>query len=345
MPIYTLGLEGSANKLGVAVLCDDIILSNVRHTFVAPTGSGFRPPEVTQHHRSHILALLREALHIAHVRMTEINIIAYTRGPGLGGPLAAVLLVAKTLAVRFGIPIQAVNHCVAHAEMGRHVLGVNRAVVLYASGGNTQVLGLENGRYRIFGEAIDVAVGNCLDRVARDLGISNDPAPGLNIELLARKFAHKQHILDVPIPIKGMDVSCSGINSYMRTHFEKLSMAWPEFITSQEELVQYFCYSLQENLFAALVEITERVCAHLRSQNVLCVGGVGCNERLQEMLAIMCQERGGSIGGMDERYCIDNGAMIGLVGYLQETNGVGRVDVAAADVVQRWRTDSVEIKW
>lgn len=79
-------------------------------------------------------------------------------------------------------PIIGVNHCVAHIEMGRVVTGADDPVVLYVSGGNTQVIAYSEGRYRIFGETIDIAVGNCLDRFARVLNLSNDPSPGYNIE-------------------------------------------------------------------------------------------------------------------------------------------------------------------
>ena len=96
------------------------------------------------------------------------------------------------------------NHCIGHIEMGRIVTGAKDPVVLYVSGGNTQVCGVEdrsvylsfvtiqvisysNKRYRIFGETIDIAVGNCLDRFARVINLSNDPSPGYNIEQLAKQ--------------------------------------------------------------------------------------------------------------------------------------------------------------
>jgi N6-L-threonylcarbamoyladenine synthase len=79
-------------------------------------------------------------------------------------------------------PIIGVNHCIAHIEMGRLVTKMDNPVVLYVSGGNTQVIAYVDHKYRIFGETIDIAVGNCLDRFARLCNISNDPAPGYNIE-------------------------------------------------------------------------------------------------------------------------------------------------------------------
>ena len=105
-----------------------------------------------------------------------------------------------------------------------------------------------------------------------------------------------------------------------------------------------FCYSLQETLFAMLVEIIERAMAHTNSNQVLIVGGVGCNLRLQEMMNQMVKDRGGSMCGMDDRYCIDNGAMIAYAGILQYK--VGKITpLSETTFTQRFRTDEVEIEW
>eukprot|EP00850_Spirogloea_muscicola_P014171 SM000100S09398 [mRNA] locus=s100:119024:120523:+ [translate_table: standard] len=130
----------------------------------------------------------------------------------MGAPLQAVAVVVRVLAQIWKKPVLAVNHCVAHIEMGRTVTGADDPVVLYVSGGNTQVIAYSEGRYRIFGETIDIAVGNCLDRFARVLNISNDPAPGYNIEQLAKQGTH---FVELPYVVKGMDVSFSGILSFI----------------------------------------------------------------------------------------------------------------------------------
>jgi N6-L-threonylcarbamoyladenine synthase len=101
-------------------------------------------------------------------------------------PLHVGALVARTLHLALGIPIIGVNHCIGHIEMGRLVTRGDDPVVLYVSGGNTQVVCYARGQYRIFGETLDAAVGNCLDKAARTLGLPNDPSPGYNIELCAR---------------------------------------------------------------------------------------------------------------------------------------------------------------
>ena len=126
----------------------------------------------------------------------------------MGGPLRSCAVAARTLSLLWSVPLVGVNHCVGHIEMGRAACGISDPVVLYVSGGNTQVISYSERKYHIFGETIDIAIGNCLDRFARIINLSNDPSPGYNIEQLA-----KEGKIFVPLPyvVKGMDVSFSGI--------------------------------------------------------------------------------------------------------------------------------------
>jgi len=199
-------------------------------------------------------------------------------------------------------------------------------------------------RYRIFGEALDIAVGNCLDRFARTLQISNDPAPGYNIEQMAKKG---EHLLDLPYAVKGMDCSFSGILAVVDQHAEQLLTQKPTpLVTAEGEVVtrEDLCFTLQETVFSMLVEITERAMAHVGSSQVLIVGGVGCNERLQEMMGIMARDRGGSVYATDERFCIDNGIMIAHAGLLAYREGF-RTPFEESTCTQRFRTDEVHVNW
>ena len=219
---------------------------------------------------------------------------------GMGGPLRSCAICARTLSLLHSIPLIAVNHCVAHIEMGRVVTSCKNPVVLYVSGGNTQVIAYSNKRYRIFGETIDIAVGNCLDRFARVLELSNDPSPGYNIEQLAKQSVSrnqqntKGHYIELPYIVKGMDVSFSGLLTYIENEAKRNLLSGT--VTKAD-----LCYSLQETIFAMLVEITERAMAHTNADTVLIVGGVGCNERLQEMMQDMARDRGASLCAMDYR--------------------------------------------
>ncbi|CUG93519.1 O-sialoglycoprotein endopeptidase, putative [Bodo saltans] len=196
-----LGIEGSANKIAVGVVREDgEILSNVRKTYITPPGTGFQPRETAQHHSEHILRLVQEALTVAKVTPKDLSCICYTKGPGMGAPLSIGCTVARTLSLLWACPLVGVNHCIGHIEMGRLATNSSNPVVLYVSGGNTQVIAYAEHRYRIFGETIDIAVGNCLDRVARVLGLSNDPAPGYNIEQAAKLHSCTYSVASMGMP-------------------------------------------------------------------------------------------------------------------------------------------------
>ena len=316
-----------------------------------------------------------------------LSAICFTKGPGMGGPLQSCAVAARTLSLLWNIPLLAVNHCVGHIEMGRIVCASNNPIVLYVSGGNTQVIayssskqtnhndktdsetttmdadhdpyGQYDRRYRIFGETIDIAIGNCLDRFARCIGLSNDPSPGYNIEQEAKKIANDpmacQDLIELPYVVKGMDVSFSGILTAVET-LAKTKLAKGEITKAQ------LCYSLQETIFAMLVEITERTMSHTGQNEVLIVGGVGCNVRLQEMMQAMVEQRqsissttmsgpsnptsswGGKLCAMDSRYCIDNGAMIAQAGIFAFQYGQ-TTPLQETMCTQRYRTDQVQAIW
>ena len=130
----------------------------------------------------------------------------------MAGPLSVGALVSRTLSSLYSKPLVGVNHCIGHIEMGRLATHAQNPTILYVSGGNTQVIAYSEKRYRIFGETLDIAVGNCLDRFARIIGLSNDPSPGYNIEQMAKKGGK---YIELPYVVKGMDVSFSGILTYI----------------------------------------------------------------------------------------------------------------------------------
>ncbi|KAI9036056.1 O-sialoglycoprotein endopeptidase [Aspergillus affinis] len=351
--MIAIGMEGSANKLGVGIMLHPEdgsppqVLANIRHTYVSPPGEGFLPKDTARHHRSWVVKLVKKALKEARLSVRDVDCICFTKGPGMGAPLQSVAIAARMLSLLWDKELVGVNHCVGHIEMGRLITGSTNPVVLYVSGGNTQVIAYSSQRYRIFGETLDIAVGNCLDRFARTLHISNDPAPGYNIEQLAKKG---QQLVDLPYTVKGMDCSFSGIlaaidglaATYGLGGEEKpgnLSAADADRPTRED-----LCFSLQETIFSMLVEITERAMAHVGSKEVLIVGGVGCNERLQEMMGIMARDRGGSVHATDERFCIDNGIMIAQAGMLAYKTGF-TTPLKDSTCTQRFRTDDVFVKW
>ncbi|KAJ3890284.1 glycoprotease family-domain-containing protein [Lentinula edodes] len=342
-----LGLEGSANKFGAGIMKHPkdgaaTVLSNIRHTYITPPGEGFQPRDTALHHREWALKIINDCLAKAGVSMHEIDCICFTKGPGMGAPLQSVALIARTLSLLFNKPLVGVNHCVGHIEMGREITGAQNPVVLYVSGGNTQVIAYSRQCYRIFGETLDIAVGNCLDRFARIINLSNDPSPGYNIEQEAKKG---KRLLSLPYATKGMDVSLSGILSAVEAYTLDKRFHVREGAEDKDLITpQDLCFSLQETVFAMLVEITERAMAHIGSKEVLIVGGVGSNERLQQMMGIMAHERQGQVFATDERFCIDNGIMIAQAGLLSYRMGY-ETPLAKSTCTQRFRTDEVHVAW
>ncbi|EAS37353.3 glycoprotease/Kae1 family metallohydrolase [Coccidioides immitis RS] len=368
--MIAIGLEGSANKLGVGIILhpdnggEPRVLANIRHTYVSPPGEGFLPKDTAKHHRKWVVSLVKAALKEAEIGVSDVDCICYTKGPGMGPPLQSVALAARTLSLLWGKQLVGVNHCVGHIEMGRYITGAQNPIVLYVSGGNTQVIAYSSQRYRIFGETLDIAVGNCLDRFARTLHISNDPAPGYNIEQLAKKG---KRLVELPYTVKGMDCSFSGILAAIdalaaayglsgdQQAKENIGLTEDALKLKVDSVDKYnneggiptredLCFSLQETVFSMLVEITERAMAHVGSREVLIVGGVGCNERLQEMMGIMARDRGGNVFATDERFCIDNGIMIAQAGILAYKTGF-TTKLEDSTCTQRFRTDEVFVQW
>jgi N6-L-threonylcarbamoyladenine synthase len=134
-----------------------------------------------------------------------------------------------------------------------------------------------------------------------------------------------KNLLDLPYAVKGMDCSFSGILATIEQLAAQLLTRKPKPLMNcegtEEVTKEDLCFTLQETVFSMLVEITERAMAHVGSSQVLIVGGVGCNERLQEMMGLMARDRGGSVYATDERFCIDNGIMIAHAGLLAYKTG------------------------
>ncbi|SBS83362.1 tRNA N6-adenosine threonylcarbamoyltransferase, putative (KAE1) [Plasmodium malariae] len=187
---YVLGIEGSANKLGVSIINEENkILVNMRRTYISEIGCGFIPREINAHHKYYIIDMIKNCLNKLSINIRDISLICYTRGPGIGSALYIAYNICKIFSLLFNIPVIGVNHCIAHIEMGIYITKLYHPIILYVSGGNTQIIYYNNHkkRYEIIGETLDIAIGNVIDRSARILKISNSPSPGYNVELLARQ--------------------------------------------------------------------------------------------------------------------------------------------------------------
>ena len=325
--MITLGIEGTAHTLGVGIVDSERkVLANVLDMYRPPEG-GLHPREAANHHADVVTPLILKALEEADVSMKEIDVVSFSKGPGLGPCLRVAATAARSLSLLLDKPIIGVNHCVAHVEIGRATTGCTDPALLYASGGNTQVIAFANGKYRIFGETLDVGIGNMLDKLGRELGLGYYAGP--TIEKLAKEG---DKLLELPYSVKGMDISFSGI------------MTAALALRKKGHRLEDIAYSIQETCFAMLAEVTERAMAHVGKDEVLLGGGVAQNMRLREMIGEMAKERGAEMFVPDRRLCMDNGAMIAWLGNLMYSSGV-RMDMSETTVEQRFRTDEVEVTW
>ena len=329
---FCLGIESTAHTYGVGIIdFDGNVLSTVNDTYV-PESGGLHPRMVVEHHNSVFMKVIQKALDQAKITLRDINLIAFSQGPGLGPCLRIGAGSARTLAQKLKIPLIGVNHCISHVEIGRRISGAIDPITLYVSGGNTIVSAFETGKYRVFGETLDLAVGNMIDMVARDLGLPHPGGP--KIEKLAREGTK---YLPLPYIVKGMDLSFSGLYTKCRN-----------LIKSKDFGVKYtandIAYSLQETAFAMLAEVTERAIAHTEKKEVLLTGGVAANKRLQEMIKYISDEHGAEFHVVPLRLAGDNGAMIGWTGILHYLNK-GGMEINSTIIDPKWRMDEVYIPW
>ena len=329
---YSLGIESTADDFSVGIVgFGGEILANVIDVFLPETG-GIHPREAARHHAEVAGAVISKAFHQADITPRDVAIIAFSQGPGLGPCLRTGATAARALASYLNVPLVGVNHCVAHIEIGKLATGATDPVTLYVSGGNSIVTAFDTGRYRIFGETLDLAVGNCLDTFAREAGLlQREGKPlGALIEDLA---AHGKTLIDLPYCVKGMDVSFSG-----------LLTASVRLLKSGNHRLEDLCYSLQEITFSMLTEVTERALAHTEKREVLLTGGVGANRRLQTMLDIVAEEHSSQLCVVPKQFALDNGAMIAWAGALAYENGA-ITPVEKSFVRPKWRLEDVNASW
>ncbi|MEE8168296.1 MAG: bifunctional N(6)-L-threonylcarbamoyladenine synthase/serine/threonine protein kinase [Candidatus Hydrothermarchaeales archaeon] len=322
--LLCLGIEATAEKLGAGIVSSSgKILSNIVKR--PPLVGGIHPREAAQHHAENIKDTLSKSLEKAGKDLGDINLIAFSKGPGLGPCLRVGAISARTIALSREIPILGANHCLAHIEIGRLLTGAKDPLALYVSGGNTQVIAYADAKYRVFGETLDIAIGNCIDQFARALNLGNPGGP------IVEDIAKKGSYISLPYVVKGMDLSFSGLLTAAKRAAEKHS-------------IENVCHSLQENAFSMIVEVTERALAYTEKEELMLVGGVGANGRLQEMLRTMSEEHGARFLVPDKEVLGDNGAMIAWLGILMYNSGI-RHEIGDTAVKQKYRTDEVEVTW
>ena len=329
-----LGIESTAHTFGIGIVNQGKILANVKDMYKTEKG-GIIPVDSAKHHREVSERLYLEALEKSGIKEEEIEGIALSNAPGLAPCLLEGLKFAKKLAEKLKIPIIPVNHCIAHLEIGK-VTSATDPVLLYASGANTQIIAYASGKYRIFGETLDLGVGNFIDTFARyaGLGFPGGPKIAEYAEKGKENYEKNKTFIELPYTIKGMDVAFSGLLTKLKQMFE-----------SGKYKLEDLSFSLQETVFAELVEAAERAIAHTGKKELLLGGGVACNKRLQEMCRIMCEERGCKLFVPENSLLTDNAGMIAYLGEIMFKKGIFEKNFEKVDIKPRERTDEVCVSW
>ncbi|MEM0376537.1 MAG: KEOPS complex N(6)-L-threonylcarbamoyladenine synthase Kae1 [Thermofilum sp.] len=323
-----LGIESTAHTFGVGIATEEgRILANENSVY-RPLFGGIKPSEAAEHHSKVAAEVLGAALRRSGLSLGEIDAIAVALGPGLGPCLRVGATLARYLAYMLRKPLVPVNHAVAHVEIARLDTGLADPVIVYVAGGNTIVTTFNEGRYRVFGETLDIALGNLMDTFAREVGLGFPGVP--RVEELAKKGGN---LLQLPYTVKGQDVSYSGL----------LTKALQLYQAGKYPL-EDVCYSLVEVAYSMLVEVAERALAHTGKQELVLTGGVARSPLLASKLARMAEARGAKFAVVSEEYAGDNGAMIAYTGALAFSSGV-TIEVEESRIRPLWRLDEVSIPW
>ena len=320
--MIVLGIESTAHTFGIGIVKDKKILVDIRKRYVTDKG-GIVPNDAAEFFKKIKYEALDEALDEAKLEMKDIDVIAVSKGPGMALSLHVGMNFANELVEKYNIPMIGVNHLVGHLSIGLFLSKVKNPVFILATGANTQIIALEGDRYRIFGECLSIGIGNALDKFGREIGLGFPPGPEIE------KLAEKGSYIEMPYVVKGMDVEFSGMITKAINLYK------------QNKKVEDICYSLQENCFAMLTEVSERALAHTQKKELLLIGGVAANKRLIEMLKIMCKERDCEFDVVPIEYSGDCGAQIAVQGLLEAKSANKKKD----DINARWRIDEVKINY
>jgi len=308
-----LGIESTAHTFGIGIITSKgKMLANQKSMYKAQPGKGIIPTDAALHHKKQAPVILEKALKEANLSLKDIDKVAVAIGPGIPPTLWEGINFAKSLEKE----LIGVNHCVAHIEIGKLTGKLKDPLTLYTSGGNTQITAKIGNKYRVFGETLDIGIGNAIDKFARNKGLEMPGGP--KVEKLALKG---KKIIPLPYTIKGMDLTFSGIVTSASKKQEKL---------------ENLCYSFQETTFAMLTEVTERALAHTGKKEVLLVGGVAQNKRLQEMIKQMSKEHKAKFHVPPSSLCGDNGLMIAWAGVMKKNK-------EKIEAKPRWRTDEASL--
>jgi N6-L-threonylcarbamoyladenine synthase len=337
--MIVLGIESSCDETGVALVesgrtAVPALLAHALHSQVEmhQAYGGVVPELASRDHIRRVLPLARQVLDQSGHAVGDVDVVAYTRGPGLAGALLVGAGVACALGAALGKPVLGVHHLEGH--LLSPFLSADPPefpfVALLVSGGHTQLMQVDGvGRYELLGETIDDAAGEAFDKSAKLLGLGYPGGPALS--KLAEQGDPASFKLPRPLLHSGdLDFSFAGLKTAVLTQVHKLG---PQLEARKADLAA--------STEAAIVEVlVKKSLAALDAsglQRLVVAGGVGANRRLRAQLDAACAKRGVRVHYPELALCTDNGAMIALAAAMRLESGVqAAVANYAFDVKPRW---------
>jgi len=320
--IYILAIESSCDDTAAAVMCNGRILSNiVANQKIHEAYGGVVPELASRAHQQHIVPVVDQALKTANVQLSQLNAIAFTRGPGLMGSLLVGTSFSKSLAYGLEIPLIDVNHMQAHILS--HFIeedGFEQPpfpfLAMTISGGHTQIVKVKHYfDMEVIGETIDDAVGEAFDKSGKLLGLGYPAGP--EIDRRAKLGNPKAFAFTKP-KVKGLNFSFSGLKTAILYFVQKQVKANPNFI---EENLNDICASIQYTIIGILIDKLKRASTETGIKHIAIGGGVSANTGIREAL----KQGEGKFGWVTYvpkfEYTTDNAAMIAIVGHLKYLEG------------------------
>jgi len=349
--MIVLGIETSCDETGVALYntapwedgkpAFQGILGQGLHSQIAMHRDygGVVPELASRDHIQRVLPLLEQSLAQSGLKLTDIDAVAFTQGPGLAGALLVGSAFAKALAQGLNLPSIGVHHLEGH--LLSPLLGQTSPqfpfIALLVSGGHTQLMKVSGiGQYELLGETLDDAAGEAFDKTAKLLGL--DYPGGAAISKLAEQG--RPGIFDLPKPMLhsgDLDFSFSGLKTAVLNQVKKFA---DKKISNTEEIAQFhadLANSFVDSIVAVLVSKSEKALKQTGCKHLVLAGGVGANIQLRKSLNNKAHKNGFEVHYPPPELCTDNGVMIAFAGalrLLQKNNG--STTSGAFDIKPRW---------
>ena len=343
--MWLLGIESSCDETGVALVHAQegdrvpTLVADALHTQAAmhEAYGGVVPELASRDHVRRVLPLIREVMDKAQKPLSAIDVVAFTRGPGLAGALLVGAGTACALAASLGKPVMGIHHLEGH--LLSPFLSADPPefpfVALLVSGGHTQLMRVEAvGSYELLGETIDDAAGEAFDKSAKLLGLGYPGGPALSaLATLGRSDAFA-----LPRPLlhqANLDFSFAGLKTAVLTHCRKLGDDLP---AHQADLAA----STQAAIVEVLVKKALKALKQTGLKRLVVAGGVGANRLLRSELQTACHKLGARVHYPEAALCTDNGAMIAMAAAMRIQAGIQSAEHSYAfDVLPRWALDHI----